>query len=205
MLDADPDAVLCYSTVVDIDEHGKPITIHDRNNATAEYPNERFLKLIDLEHLCEETYGMIRSEVLRKTRLQQNYTDSDRTLLSELSLYGKFLQVPEPLFYRRVHPQRSTVVFSNWRDRMNWFGEEMKDRIVLPHWMQFFDYLVTIARSHISLKEQLLCYRHMLTWLFVFGHGRWMAKDILLAALKYAHRLKARIAPRTTKSQIQNT
>ena len=55
-------------------------------------------------HACEMIYGLMRTDVLRATRLQQNYTDSDRTLLCELALRGRFYELPEPLFYKRYHP-----------------------------------------------------------------------------------------------------
>lgn len=191
-LDADPSAVLCFSTVVDIDEHGNPLKTNDRNNAESERPHERFHQLIRMEHMCEETYGLIRSSVLRKTKLQQNYTDSDRTLLSELGLYGKFLQLREPLFFRRFHPDKSTIVFPVWRDRMVWFDSSMKDRIVCPHWLQFFDYLRTISRVPLPLTERMLCYLHMVRWLFVYRHVRWMGKDLLLALQKWIRRMIGR-------------
>jgi glycosyltransferase involved in cell wall biosynthesis len=184
VLDRNDSVVLCFSTVIDIDGEGNHLKVHDRNYATSEFPNERFLKMIDLNHHCEESYGLIRSKVLRRTRLQQNYTDSDRTLLSELSLYGKFYQIREPLFFRRIHPTKSTVVFSNWRERMLWFDAGLKDRIVLPHWMQFIDYLKTIGRAPITMLEKIRCYGHMMRWLFAYGHYRWMLKDIYLAVLK---------------------
>ena len=92
---------------------------------------------------CEETYGLIRSEYFAKTHLQQDYTGSDRTLMSELALYGPFHNIEEQLFRKRLHPGNEYV---DWRTRMAWFGEKYKGRIVLPWWKQLFDYLAVIRR-----------------------------------------------------------
>ena len=184
VLEHDLSVVLCHSVVIEIDENGKTLATLDRNKAAAEQPSERFRSLTKFDYNCEETYGFIRSDILRETKLQQNYTDSDRTLLSELGLHGKFHQVPKPLFFRRVHPAMSTKVYSNWRERMVWFDAENKDRILLPHWLQFFDYLRVIGRVGIGWGQRIACYAHMVRWITSQGHGRWMAKDLLLAAMK---------------------
>jgi glycosyltransferase involved in cell wall biosynthesis len=190
VLDQDPEVVLCHSIVDEIDEHGRPLRTLDRNKASSTKPYERFRSLTSLDYNCEETYGIIRSEVLRNTRLQPNYTDSDRTLLAELGLHGRFYQVPEPLFYRRIHPGMSTMVFSDWRERMTWFNPSLdEDSIVLPNWQQFFHYLLIIAESPLNLYEKIRCYLRMLSWLCSEWHGRWMVRDLLLAIMKAYRRL----------------
>ncbi len=70
---------------------------------TASTPNERFRQLSYRYYPCEATYGLLRSDVLRRTRLQQNYTGSDRVLLCELALHGPFYLIREPLFFKRFH------------------------------------------------------------------------------------------------------
>ena len=83
VLDDDPAVTLCYSAVASIDEHGERIEVISRNNADGRRPHQRFAGVAGSRDYCEETYGIIRSEVFGSTRLQQNYTGSDRTLLSE--------------------------------------------------------------------------------------------------------------------------
>jgi glycosyltransferase involved in cell wall biosynthesis len=45
--------------------------------------------------------GLIRLRALRASTLHGDYPSSDIALMSELALYGKFIEVAQPLFYRR--------------------------------------------------------------------------------------------------------
>ena len=51
---------------------------------------------------------MIRTDALRKTRLFPRYQGGDKRPLGELSLYGKFVEVPEFLLLRRFHEEASS-------------------------------------------------------------------------------------------------
>ncbi len=48
--------------------------------------------------------GVIRARVLASTKLHQCITGHDNLLLAELALRGQFWEIPERLFYRRIHP-----------------------------------------------------------------------------------------------------
>ena len=91
VLEEHPEVVLCYTMITEIDENGVPYKTMALNRGLAERPSERFGNLLQKDHMCETTYGLIRSSVMRRTRLQQNYTDSDRTLLAELAYMGHFI------------------------------------------------------------------------------------------------------------------
>jgi glycosyltransferase involved in cell wall biosynthesis len=176
LLEENPDVVLCYCQSQAIDAEGKPLGIKSWNKASAPEPYRRFAALIRYDHHCEATYGVVRSEVMRRTRLQLNYTDSDRTLLAELSLYGRFVEIPEPLFRKRFHEGN---VYDDWRGRMAWFDEAFENKIVFPHWLQFGDYFVTIGRVPLSAYQKARCYAAMVPWFILYGKS--MAKDVLVA------------------------
>ncbi len=183
VLERDPFVVLCYTQVVEIDEHGQRGRTISRNNASSALAHVRFAAIASSSDFCEETYGLIRSDILRKTRLQQNYTASDRTLLCELSLYGRFHEIPEPLFFKRFHPKN---VYSDWRARMAWFDPKWEGKITFPFWLQFFDYLETIRRVPARPYVRFRCRLYMLRWLLIYG--RKMVKDVLVALYMLAHR-----------------
>ena len=182
VLDDAPDVVICYSQVVEIDEHGTRGRLISRNNAASPEPYERFARIASSKDFCEETYGLIRSEVLRKTRLQQNYTASDRTLLCELALYGRFHEIPEPLFFKRFHPKN---VYTDWRARMVWFDPALEGKIMFPFWMQFGDYFETIRRAEVPASVKLRCRLYMGRWLA--EHARNLTKDLLVAGYMFLH------------------
>ncbi len=53
-------------------------------------PQDRFGDLIRIDHLCIAVFGLIRANVLQKTPLIASYIASDRVLLAELGLLGRF-------------------------------------------------------------------------------------------------------------------
>ena len=185
VLDRDPSVVLCYSMFVDIDHQGNALTKFSRNRAKSTSVSERFFSLMSLDYDCEEVFGVIRSSVLRKTHLIRNYTDSDRTLLCEMSLYGQFYEVPELLLYHRKHPRSSIERFPDWHARMAWFDPSLDGRIVLPVWTQCGDYFRVIARVRLGTIERTKCYVRMMQWVWYFR--RRLAKDLVLAFFKLFH------------------
>jgi glycosyltransferase involved in cell wall biosynthesis len=196
VLDTNPAVVLCSTMTVKIDEHGNPIGLLDRNKAISADPHVRLRELASMDHWCEESYGLMRTAVLQKTDLQLNYTDSDRTLLSELSLYGRFYQVPEKLFYKRIHAAMSTSMYPKWRARMAWFNPAfvLAENISCPNWLQFFHYLAIIRRAPLTRDERMHCYQYILgRWLFIERHGRSMVSDLVLAGARMPRFLFSRI------------
>ena len=53
-------------------------------------------------------FGVVRRGALAKTQLLPSYAGADYTLLGELARPGKFVEVPESLFRRRLHPAASS-------------------------------------------------------------------------------------------------
>jgi glycosyltransferase involved in cell wall biosynthesis len=199
VLDQDPSVILCYPMVTEINEDGEFIRTISQNRGSSIKPHERFRDLAQEDHNCEATYGLVRADILRKTRLQKNYTGSDRTLLCELSLYGQFYEIPEPLFYKRYHSQN---IYVNMRARMAWFNPALKGKIVFPFWMQLIDYLTVINRAPLPLSEKIRCYAMMIYW--IRDHGKNLAGDILLAFYALLHHSRDPYAWRNKNKDIYN-
>ena len=169
-LNEQPDVVLAFPQMIDIDENGEeivgnPVTDYPRaQRGSSPIARTRFRYLVRLGYTCEEVFGLIRADVLRHTRLIQSYTDSDRTLLAEIALYGRLYEVPEVLFYHRVHKGMSTQVFTDWQARTSWFDPAKAGRRVFPLWRQFREYLSAIRRSPATLKDKTYCFLYMMNW-----------------------------------------
>src|SRR5262249_45754519 len=113
VLEQDPKLVLCFTWVYDIDAQGNGIQIkQSTTHADVAQAHIRFrgLSRVKPSNNCEEVFGVIRSDLLRLTKLIDNYSDSDRTLLADLGLRGPFYEIPEPLFLHRMHEKGSVVV-----------------------------------------------------------------------------------------------
>lgn len=106
--EAGPSASVVYSRCEYIDEFGRAEWVDsdgvDRNDP---WPHRRLSRLLANIHMYNCPYGLIRSEMLRKTRLNGFYPMSDHVLFAELSMLGVFVEIPEPLLRIRRHPGRT--------------------------------------------------------------------------------------------------
>ena len=109
VLDERPDVVLCYPKTRFVDELGTVVGDYDDNLHLLEpSPRDRFLRLLDTIGLCHADVGVIRRSAMRRTRLMTDERSCDVHFVAELSLYGKFWVLPEPLYYRRLHADASS-------------------------------------------------------------------------------------------------
>ena len=63
---------------------------------------KRYIECGDRCSLNNVINGVMRTQALKASTLNWDYIGSDRQLTQELTLYGKFVEIPEVLFYRRV-------------------------------------------------------------------------------------------------------
>ena len=184
VLEQNPQIILCYSDIVVIDSEDKHLKIINSSVGSQKQPYQRFRKLASKEHRCEATYALTRTNVLKAVGPQHNYSDSDRTFLAELSLFGRFYKIDEPLFYKRYHPQRSIEVYQDRYKRMAWFHPDINEN-QLPYscyfmyWRQVLHFLRIIFRAPINLKNKVFCYAHMITWL-KYNRNKLVTEMVLL-------------------------
>jgi glycosyltransferase involved in cell wall biosynthesis len=189
VLEHEPDVVVCHTDFVHIDEHGSITERISRNHGSSSNASERFRAVVLAEDYCEETYGLIRSDVLRSTQMLRDYTNSDRTLMSELALRGRFHNVEQCLFRKRLHPGN---VYTDWRTRMAWFDERYQGRMVLPWWIALADYLRLVRRVPLSSADRRRCRLTMAAWML--RNGKKLAKDVLVAAMMTVQSRERRMA-----------
>jgi len=179
VLDKDNTIILCSSRVQFIDKNGDVIACHvnELNKVNSLHSRDRFSDLIYLGHWCLFVFGLIRSDALRKTSLIKAYPDSDRGLLVELGLLGRFHKIPQNLFFNREHPERFTMTYKNIYLRGGWFDPSKEGKITLWTWNLFFEYFRFIHRSSLSLYDRVYCYMHMGNWMRL--SSRRMGKELI--------------------------
>jgi len=178
VLDEDPSIVLCHSKTRIIGENGEIIGTYDYNlRINSQKPHERFYDLISLRYKSWPLiFGLIRSNSLRKTSLFGNYIGSDRNLMAELSLLGRIYEIPEYLFYRRIHPQTYTErKYKTIKDKLNWWTQARG--LPFPYVKICLEYFKIIKLFPLARKERLLCYLQIIKWLFREGFFL-MGRDI---------------------------
>jgi len=104
-LDADPRAVLAYPQGVVIDEHGQAMfACANEPEVRGSSAASRVVRSMETLTYCNSMFGLIRTDVLRRTRLLSPLCAGDHPLLVELAARGEFHLIPEPLFFRRSEP-----------------------------------------------------------------------------------------------------
>ncbi len=106
-LEENPDAALAYPYTRFIDNDGNTLAeYHDPFDMTSDSPVTRYLNIIGNLGYCNALYGVFRSSMLNKTKLfAEMHIGRDAVLLTETLFYGKWIQIPEYLFYRNMHDQ----------------------------------------------------------------------------------------------------
>lgn len=154
-LDANPNAVLCCTKTCFIDAQGQ----HERDyehplDLETKTRSERFLQFVLPGHIVVEIFGVIRSDVLRKTPLIAGYIGSDLVLLAELGLYGPFLVVSEYLFFHREHPQRSVYSHQDPKARTTWFDTSKSGKRAMPSWRLLKEHMISLMHVRLPMLER---------------------------------------------------
>lgn len=187
VLDSNPTAVLAYPKIGFIDATGQPLNISDPGwNLQSEAAYERLRYVIYAGHYVNPHYGLIRADALAKTRLLPSYPGGDYRLLGELSLLGKFFEIPEYLFLRRLHSGASSQNTTN----LEWVAEFHKGRggyVYLPFWHLNVDHFITIMCSGLSINQKLSLVGSLLRHMY-WGQ-RQLLKEAQVAFKMYSSRL----------------
>jgi glycosyltransferase involved in cell wall biosynthesis len=173
VLDREPSVILTYPKTKLIDERGQAISEYqDGLNLQSPKASDRFSQLFQRLGLCNAVYGLIRSEVLKRTALIGPYIASDGPLLAELTLYGKFWEVPEFLFYRRLHPG----AWSSCKDvskQLEFYDPKIKHRIAMTNWRHLWANFRAVKRAPLDIAEKMRLRRYLVRV------GIWRRRDLL--------------------------
>lgn len=104
-------------------------------------PLEHFAHAIRIVRPDHAIFGVFRSEALKRTTGHGLYYGSDRALVAEAALLGRFAAVPEAIFYNRIHPKRSRAIDDKvarikWQDTSNDKKFSTEHLSMLKHFLQ---------------------------------------------------------------------
>jgi len=151
-----PEAVLAYPRTVLIDEHGTPIADYDDQLHTVDPdPVVRIRHYALRRGLSNPAFAVIRTEPLRRTSLMQPKVSSDITMLAELILQGGFVNVDEPLFYRRKVSTSAGLGTLNRTQLQHWYRPGSRPSLVSPMLRASWDIERSIARSDLPPAARL--------------------------------------------------
>lgn len=84
-----------------------PLTGHETPSLLSSDPAERFRQAIELSGTCFPIFGVFRRAQLERSTLHRPYYGSDRALIAEMAIMGKFSRMERAIFYNREHAVRS--------------------------------------------------------------------------------------------------
>lgn len=177
VLDQRPDVSLVYTRAIDIDETGRVVGGHQLPAyAVDARPSRRLASVVLRPSPVFEAFGLTRRSQLLETSRLGSYTSSDRTLLAELALLGRFHEVPEVLFLRRQHPERSMRQYADAKARNEWFDPSWRGRRSAPRWRLLREYGAAVRRSPVPAAERVAALGTLSRW--GLRHRRGLAREV---------------------------
>lgn len=155
VLDAHPEVVLCYGKTVLIDAKGEVIRYHE-DNLDLRQPRaaDRFRLALQRLQLVNVLEGVIRTASLQRTGLLGTYVASDMALVPELALHGQFHELPEFMFYRRMHAGASSSIVTDEDDLKFWDPLDRREKPPVVA-QRLWSYATGIWRAPVPLGQKI--------------------------------------------------
>jgi glycosyltransferase involved in cell wall biosynthesis len=121
LMDENLDVVLAHTGTAFIDEKGELLPFEQETGSFVDLKNQRrywadvpgigdtpvainrFWHVLTRARWGTHMFGVVRREILKQTSLLPNFAGSDRAMLAELALLGRFRCANERLFFKRFH------------------------------------------------------------------------------------------------------
>jgi glycosyltransferase involved in cell wall biosynthesis len=154
VLDREPEVVLCYERTRLIDAEGRVLGDYDDNlDLRSASAVKRFLGAVQQVRMVNVLQGVVRLDELRKTGLLAPRPDSDVLLVVELALRGQFHELPDRLFFRRLHPAAASAIKSP-EERGAFVDPLARSTRPLRTWRKHLGYAAVILRTPLSLGDR---------------------------------------------------
>jgi glycosyltransferase involved in cell wall biosynthesis len=162
-LDSSPSVVLCYAKARLIDEDGEFIgDYEDELDLREEKPRQRLVHLLHGLRYAHPTYGLMRRDAVAKTRLMGGFPSADLVWLGEMALLGPWHEVPQRLFYRRIHPENSVLAHPTREGIATWYNPANKGKNVTATWRLTGEFLKGIHHVPLSRADRAAAYASFL-------------------------------------------
>lgn len=153
VLESDPTVSLAHGRTQLIDEEGCQLEIFDdRLRLLDAEPDKRFITMFHNLRMANPLGGLIRMESLRKTRFLGKFIASDIVLMGELVLVGKYVEIPEVLFYRRMG---DTTSDKSLEELKKFYDPLSHKRIAMIFWRLQWEHMRSVMRSDLSTAQKL--------------------------------------------------
>jgi glycosyltransferase involved in cell wall biosynthesis len=167
-LDENPHVVLAHSWTAIVDGSGAVTKKLEYPLTTASLrAPERFHSML-FANGGDDVYGVVRTNILRRTALHGSHHHADRTITTEIALHGPFYQVQDWLYFRRDHPEREERACPTVRTRCANMDPRRADRLRHPAVRLYGEYILAyvaaIRHAPLSPADRRECYRYLARW-----------------------------------------
>lgn len=184
-LEANPDAMLCTVGITEIGPNGERLRHYSTplDGAASPDPVRRFACVIHTRHQAEDFFGLYRREALLGTALVGSYSGSDRVLLAEVAMRGRWVRLSQPLFLHREHPRRATraVLLVDRRKANLWLdaAQAPRKRGTMFHVDLYRHYWRILSRNALPRGRRLALMRELARWWLTEEHFADVTRDVL--------------------------
>jgi glycosyltransferase involved in cell wall biosynthesis len=161
IMEADRSIVLCYPKTMLVNQEGGDSQPYEDNlHLVSDNSKERFIQLLSQIGLAHQHTGLIRAESLSRTHLLGDYPGSDVVLLAELTLYGKFFEIPERLYFRRFHEESSSWLRSSQEHQNKFYLSPKSSKVTMNRWRRYLGLLSAVHTAPVGFQDRwsLYCY-----------------------------------------------
>lgn len=146
--DLNPDTSIVFSRARRIGPDGEQGELMERPvDLMSALPTERIRAAITCKFPDIPLFGLMRTEMLRKTGKHGNFKGGDRLLVAEMAMIGKFIELDDVLFFNRDHPSRYVRMSGSDRNSKSaWWDTTRQTTVAFPRWRGFVGYLRAVRR-----------------------------------------------------------
>ncbi len=188
VLDQHPEAVLCYPKTMLIDAQGHALRPYEDNLDLRQVsPVERYRATVKQIGLTNVIYGLMRTSVLRQTRLIGNFPGADVVFVAELALFGQFHEIDQRLFFRRMHPGASSSIQSLEGIQAFMDPKIVRKKVFARMWRHLFEGICSLLHGPLTVRERVR--------LLLF-----LMREMIASRDQYLHELVLLVNPRWRKA-----
>jgi glycosyltransferase involved in cell wall biosynthesis len=213
VLDSDPEVVMCWCLVRQIDSYGDEIPLEalgkgvyydrDGHKTMVSPPDEhgaalnsprittRLRGAIHNNTWSYEIFGLCRRELMAKSSRHQDYYGSEKVCVVEFAAMGRIHTLPEVLFYYRRHPAQSTGIMTAKQRQSVILGATTVKRVKNVRLQNMKGMYRAAFRFPASPLDKLSAAFVVTTYYAKPSAWKDLFREMVL-------RLKARLAPKTT-------
>jgi glycosyltransferase involved in cell wall biosynthesis len=109
--------------------------------------------------------GLVRTDVMRQTGLMRPYYGSEKVFVAELCLHGRYAEVPETLFFVRVHPAGSGAL-PTAAQQAAFINPSSIGNYRWTRFLLLQAYFEIIRRAELPAGQRVSCLRALICYLF---------------------------------------